>query len=146
MTASEAPGDQTLFARKATGLVRGWSHFDGFLYAFLVGNTIIGLWVISFAPFIEDVSVFWSILLCAAFVALEVIVYAAWVATVPRAGGDYVWQTRVFGGPVGFVLAATGWWFILWHWVPIYANILNIEVVGPLAAILGLDSVVSFFT
>ena len=82
MTTSDASGDQMLFARKATGLVRGWSHFDGFLYAFLVGNTIIGLWVLSFAPFIKDVSVFWSIVLCVAFVFLEVLVYAAWVAVV----------------------------------------------------------------
>jgi basic amino acid/polyamine antiporter, APA family len=146
MTTSDAPGSQTLFARKATGLVRGWSHFDGFLYAFLVGNTIIGLWVLSFAPFIEDVAVFWSILLCVAFVALEVIVYAAWVAVVPRAGGDYVWQTRVFGGPVGFVLAATGWWFILWHWVPIYANITVISFVDPVLRIFGADGTVTWLT
>jgi APA family basic amino acid/polyamine antiporter len=143
---SDAARGQTLFARKATGLVRGWSHLDGFLYAFLVGNTIIGLWVLSFAPFIADVAVFWSILLCVAFVALEVLLYAAWVAVVPRAGGDYVWQTRVFGGPVGFVLAATGWWFILWHWVPIYANITVIAVVDPILRIFGADGTVTWLT
>src|SRR5215211_6546835 len=146
MTTSDASGDQMLFARKATGLVRGWGHFDGFLYAFLVGNTIIGLWVLSFAPFIEDVSVFWAIVITVLFVMFEVLVYAAWVAVVPRAGGDYVWQTRVFGGPVGFVLAATGWWFILWHWVPIYANILVISTVDPILRIFGADGAVSWLT
>jgi basic amino acid/polyamine antiporter, APA family len=146
MTTSDASGDQMLFARKATGLVRGWGHFDGFLYAFLVGNTIIGLWVLSFAPFIENVSVFWSIVLCVGFVSLEVLVYAAWVAVVPRAGGDYVWQTRIFGGPVGFVLAATGWWFILWHWVPIYANITVISVADPILRIFGADGTVTWLT
>ena len=62
MTTSDAPGGQMLFARKATGLVRGWSHFDGFLYAFLVGNTIIGLWVLALRVhrLVEPVTVTWD--------------------------------------------------------------------------------------
>ena len=32
----------------------------------------------------------------------------------PRTGGDYAWQSRVLGGGIAFVLAVTGWWFILW--------------------------------
>ena len=104
----------------------------------------------------------------------------------PRAGGDYVWQTRILDGipglvlgavvgrhhglprrprrsgwrlpaplvggvlgvvggaalgwkrgGIGFVLSATGWWFILALWAPIYGFILNIEVVQPLVAIAG---------
>ena len=64
---------------------------------------------------------------------------------VPRAGGDYVFISRVLGGGIGFVLAVTGWWFILWHWVPIYANILNIEVLVLLTTNLGLSGGSGFF-
>ena len=111
----------------------------------------------------------------------------------PRAGGDYVWQSRildgipgivtgavVFGvaaylvaqaaaldgtialvagvaglvaggligrlrGGIGFVLAATGWWFILAMWAPIYGAILKLEFFQPLAALIGSSDGVAFF-
>ena len=85
-----------------------------------------------------------AIILSGLFIVFEVLVYASMIAVMPRAGGDYVWQTRVFGGGVGFVLAATGWWFILWHWVPIYAQILSIEVLQPLLTILGFTGTSAF--
>jgi amino acid transporter len=66
-----------------------------------------------------------------------VVVYAALISVMPRAGGDYVWQTRILGGPIGFALAVTGWVFILWLWVPIYGQILAIEFISPVLAVLG---------
>src|SRR5207253_2264082 len=69
------------------------------------------------------------------FVTFLVITYAGLISVMPRAGGDYVWQSRVLGGGVAFVLAVTGWWFILWYWTPVYATILNVEVLQPLAAV-----------
>ena len=64
----------------------------------------------------------------ARYLVFQGITYASLIAAMPRAGGDYVWISRVLGGGIGFVLAVAGWWFILWLWVPIYANILNVEV------------------
>jgi len=55
-----------------------------------------------------------------------------------------VWQSRVLGGGIAFVLAVTGWWFILWYWAPVYANILNVEVFQPLAALFELNGVTDF--
>ena len=85
-----------------------------------------------------------AIVLSGLFIIFEVLVYASMIAVMPRAGGDYVWQTRVFGGGIGFVLAATGWWFILWHWVPIYANILILEVIQPILNVLGYNGTDTF--
>ena len=56
--------------------------------------------------------------------------------TIPRAGGDYVWQTRILGSGIGFVMSVTGWWFILWLWAPIYGNILAVQLFEPLWATL----------
>jgi basic amino acid/polyamine antiporter, APA family len=139
--------ERTLFARKATGLVRGWAIRDAFVYAFFSINLVtLGLFIFSYAVFIPDGSLMWAVILSGAYLVLQAITYASLIAAMPRAGGDYVWISRILGGGLGFVLAACGWWFILWHWVPIYANILNVEVFVPLGAIVGADGWVSFFS
>jgi basic amino acid/polyamine antiporter, APA family len=139
--------EQALFARKATGLVRGWAVRDAFIYAFFSINLVtLGLFIFSYAVFVPSGSLLWAVVLSGGYLVLQSITYAALVAAMPRAGGDYVWISRTLGGGVGFVLAVCGWWFILWHWVPIYANILNVEVFVPLFAILGWDDLVTFFS
>src|SRR5919199_2124180 len=138
--------EQSLFVRKATGLVRGWSVRDAFIYAALSINLItLGLYIFSFAPFIPKGGLLWAIVLSGAYLVFQAITYASLIAAMPRAGGDYVWISRTLGGGIGFVLAACGWWFILWHWVPIYANVLNGEVFGPMSAIVGWDRGVTFW-
>src|SRR3990172_6715865 len=180
----EAP---TLFLRKATGLVKGWSGFDAFAYSFMSVNLVtLGMFysLATFA-FVPDGSPIASIVLSAIGVTFMAIAYAGLIAVMPRAGGDYVWQSRILdgipgmisgavvggvllylvagaagqadpipwgagvvgvvvgaaigrlNGGIGFILAATGWWFILAQWAPIYGAILNIEFFQPLAALTG---------
>jgi basic amino acid/polyamine antiporter, APA family len=144
--ASTGGGEQALFVRKATGLVRGWSLRDAFIYAaFSINLITLGLYIFSYGPFIPAGSLLWSVAIGGAYLLLQGVTYASLIAAMPRAGGDYVWISRVLGGGIGFVLAVAGWWFILWLWVPIYANILNVEVLGPLCAIIGWDSAVTFW-
>ena len=148
MASNTSAGSDTgdLFQRKATGLLRGWSVWDGFIYAaFSINLVTLGLFIFSYAPFIPDGALIWAIILSGLYLIFQAITYASLIAVMPRAGGDYVWTSRILGGGIGFVLAVTGWWFILWHWVPIYANILNVQVLVPLATILNLDGVAAFF-
>src|SRR5687767_11788504 len=145
--ASGDAAERAVFVRKATGLVRGWSTRDAFIYAaFSINLVTLGLYIFGYAPFVPAGSLLWAVLLAGFYLVVQGITYASLIAAMPRAGGDYVWISRVLGGGIGFVLAITGWWFILWHWVPIYANILNVEVLVPLATILRLDSISSFFS
>ncbi|MGH2915262.1 MAG: APC family permease [Solirubrobacteraceae bacterium] len=143
----ESPLEREMFVRKATGLVRGWSVRDAFIYAaFSINLITLGLYIFSDQVFIPGGSLLWAVLIGGGYLVVQAITYAALIAAMPRAGGDYVWISRVLGGGAGFVLAVAGWWFILWLWVPIYANILNVEVVGPLASIVGWHAGVAWFS
>jgi APA family basic amino acid/polyamine antiporter len=137
MATSTAPVEQTLFVRKASGLVKGWSSVDGFRYAFFSVNLFLGIYGFSYAAYVPGGSMFWSIIITTVLVMFGVLVYAGLISAMPRAGGDYVWQTRVFNSPTGFILAATGWWFILWQWIPIYAALTVYSFVNPVARIIG---------
>jgi amino acid transporter len=197
--ASTAPMEKSaapsLFLRNATGLVKGWSGFDAFAYSFMSVNLVcLGMFYsLAIFAYVPEGSAITSIILTGLGMTAMCIAYAGLIAVMPRAGGDYVWQTRVldgipgavvggaFGfvavflvgtatgigdiptyvaaaaaaiggaalgmkqGGIGFVLSATGWWFILALWAPIYAFIFNIEFVQPLAAILGWKDGVTFF-
>ncbi len=126
-----------LFLRKATGLIRSWSVMDAFIYAFFSVNLVtLGLYTMSQAYAFEGGMVP-ALIVSAVLILAEIVVYAGLIAVMPRAGGDYVWQSRILGGGVGFVLAMTGWCFILWLWTPLYADMLRQVVLVPLAAVLG---------
>src|ERR1700683_1999601 len=138
--ATEAVGGETptLFLRKATGLVRGWSVRDSLIYACLATNFVtLGIYEFTFAgPAFPKGQLLTSVVISGIWVSFLVVAYAGLIVTIPRAGGDYVWQTRILGSGIGFVMAATGWWFILWLWAPIYGNILSVPLFEPLWATL----------
>ena len=118
--------ERAVFVRKATGLVRGWAVRDAFIYAtFAINLVTLGWYIFAFAPYtVPGGGLLWAVIVGGAYLIFQAITYASLIAAMPRAGGDYVWMSRVLGGGIGFVLAVCGWWFINWHWVPIYANIL----------------------
>src|ERR1700759_4159564 len=129
----------TLFLRKATGLVRGWSVRDSLIYACLATNFVtLGIYEFTFAgPAFPKGQFITATIISGIWVSFLVIAYSGLIVTIPRAGGDYVWQSRILGSGLGFVMAATGWWFILWLWAPIYGNILSGELFQPLWGTLG---------
>ena len=84
---SEAPG---LFLRKATGLVKGWSKFDAFLYSFMSVNVVtlamFGAWLyLGYKPTGQVIP---AILIAAVFVTFLVLTYSQLISVMPRAGGD----------------------------------------------------------
>jgi basic amino acid/polyamine antiporter, APA family len=134
-----------LFVRKATGLVRSWSVMDAFVYALFSINLItLGLYSFSQMYYFEGGLVN-ALIVSAIFIFFEVVVYAALISVMPRSGGDYVWQSRILGGAVGFILAVTGWWFILWLWVPLYGDMFRHIVLVPILGVLGAKDTALWF-
>jgi basic amino acid/polyamine antiporter, APA family len=136
----------TLFLRNATGLVRGWSVRDSMIYACLSTNVVtLGMVEWAYQSLFPRGNLLYSILLSGVWVSFLVIAYTGLVVTIPRAGGDYVWQSRILNSGLGFVMAATGWWFILWLWAPIYGTVLSEEFFQPLWATTGHAGAAAWF-
>jgi len=138
--------EATLFVRKASGLVRSWSGFDAFIYAtFSINLITLGLFIFSYCWYFSG-NLATAVVVGGVFTIFEVIVYASLISAMPRAGGDYVWQSRILGRGLGFILSVTGWWFILWLWVPLYGQMLAYEFLTPITAILGAPETAVWFT
>ncbi|MBM3144149.1 MAG: APC family permease [Chloroflexi bacterium] len=101
-----------VFTRKASGLVRVMSPYSAFIYNILTMGLIFP-WTYLWAPgALPGGKLFWGIILA---MVLEIpLAYAyVWLATaMPRTGGDYVFQSRVFGGAFGFTSLMSG--FVIW--------------------------------
>src|SRR6185369_4025438 len=135
-----------LFVRKATGMVRSWSVMDAFIYAFFSINRVtLGFYSFSQMYYFSG-GMIPALIISSVFIIFEVVVYASLIAVMPRSGGDYVWQTRIFGGGIGFILAITGWWFTLWLWTPIYGDMLRQFVLTPLLGVLGQKDLALWFS
>src|SRR6516165_5764935 len=122
MTAGALGEDRpTLFLRNATGLVRGWSVKDSIIYACLSTNVVtLGMVEWAFQSSFPNGNLMYSILISG------------------------VWVSFLVSG-LGFVMAATGWWFIMWLWAPIYGTVLSEEFFQPLWATTGHASQAAWF-
>lgn len=105
----------------------------------------LGLVEWAFQSSFPQGNLLYSILISGVWVSFLVIAYTGLVVTIPRAGGDYVWQSRILGSGLGFVMAATGWWFIMWLWASIYGTVLSEEFFQPLWATTGHAGAAAWF-
>ena len=105
MTSGDIAKAPSLFLRNATGLVKGWSGFDAFGYSFLSVNLVtLGMFYsLAVFAFVPGGSVLSALVLSGIAMTFLCIAYAGLIAVMPRAGGDYVWQTRILDGIPGAV-------------------------------------------
>jgi len=107
-----------IFVRESTGLVKNVGFFDSI--ALNMSNMSVGallgvIGISGLAPMLfsgQNMSGVNLVLLSViAFVVSfpQIIVYTIMSRRYPRTGGDYVWVSRVFGGPAGSILSFMGY-------------------------------------
>ena len=126
-----------VFTRKASGLVRVMSPYSAFVYNILTMGLIFP-WTYLWAPgALPGGKLVWGILL-AMIVEVPIALVYVWLSTaLPRSGGDYVFQSRVFGGGVAFTVVMSG--FVIWilQWVALSGWLVSYLGFAPLFLGLG---------
>ena len=135
-----------VFTRRASGLVRVMSPYSAFIYNILTMG-IIFPWTYVWAPTALQGS---NLVLGIAFAflfELPIALAYVWLATsLPRSGGDYVFQSRVFGGGFGFTVVFA--FFVVWilQWVALSGWLLATLGIAPTFIGLGVTTDTQFFT
>ena len=126
-----------VFTRKASGLVRVMSPYSAFVYNILTMGLIFP-WTYLWAPgALPGGRLVWGILL-AMLIEIPIAYVYVWLSTaLPRSGGDYVFQSRVFGGGVAFTVVMSG--FVIWilQWVALSGWLVSYLGFAPLFLGLG---------
>jgi amino acid transporter len=126
-----------VFTRKASGLVRVMSPFSAFIYNVLTMGLIFP-WTYLWAPgALPGGRLVWGILL-AMILEIPIAFVYVWLSTaLPRSGGDYVFQSRVFGGGVAFTVVMSGYVIWILQWVALSGWLLSYLGFAPLFLGLG---------
>ncbi len=135
--AKAAMAKPEIFSRKASGLVRVMSPYSAFVYNILTMGLIFP-WTYLWAPgALPGGKLVWGILL-AMLVEIPIAYVYVWLSTaLPRSGGDYVFQSRVFGGGTAFTVVMSG--FVIWilQWVALSGWLVSYLGFAPLFLGLG---------
>jgi amino acid transporter len=109
--------EERVFVRESTGLVRAMSPHHAFIYNMMaVGLTGFTEAVLfSYGPAVlpggdVGVGVLTTVLAAVPFY----VVVSMLASSMPRAGGDYVWQSRILNPAVGFAATFSAW--SVWQW------------------------------
>lgn len=126
-----------VFTRKASGLVRVMSPFSAFVYNILTMGLIFP-WTYLWAPgALPGGKLVWGILL-AMVIEIPIAFVYVWLSTaLPRSGGDYVFQSRVFGGGTAFTVVMSGYVIWILQWVALSGWLLSYLGFAPLFLGLG---------
>ena len=122
-----------VFVRKASGLVREMSPYSAFAYNVLAIGILFPFVYLQAPAVFPAANIAVGILICGIILIPMWYTYSWLSASMPRSGGDYVFQTRILSGWVGFsstlmgafmamlYAAFAGWMFSVIGAAPMFA-------------------------
>jgi APA family basic amino acid/polyamine antiporter len=130
---------RTVFRRSASGLMRQFTAYDVLVYNIAWSMLLIdgAAYVYLWGPFaFPGANLPLGMLVVTLWATPQFIAYAMLASTMPRSGGDYVWQSRILQGWVGFVTMMV-MAFSLFIWVALNGVWVTAFSSSPMLAILG---------
>ena len=114
--AAAAPTSPSLYTRQATGLVREISVGSNIALNVSFVSLPLAVLIATQAPFaFPGASPFWVTVFAAALCVFPVLLYALFMAVMPRSGGDYIFVSRTVDPWVGFAanFNITAWYLLV---------------------------------
>jgi amino acid transporter len=128
-----AVASKPVFVRDATGLVREISFLGAFALASANMNVITGWFIFeSIGPAVPGGEIGIATLIGACLVVFPAMVYAMLIAAFPRAGGDYVFVSRILTPELGFMVN----FYLAFYWMSAIGWQASIIVVPSITAVL----------
>ncbi len=130
---------KTVFRRSASGLMRQFGAFDVLIYNIAWSMLLIdgAAYVYLWGPFaFPGANIPLGMLVVTLWATPQFLAYAMLASAMPRSGGDYVWQSRILQGSIGFAtmmlmaLSLFLWVALDGVWVTAFSS-------SPMLAILG---------
>jgi amino acid transporter len=114
--AAAAPSSPSLYTRQATGLVREISVGSNIALNVSFVSLPLAVLIATQAPYaFPGASPFWVTVIAAALCVFPVLLYALFMAVMPRSGGDYIFVSRTVDPWVGFAanFNITAWYLLV---------------------------------
>jgi basic amino acid/polyamine antiporter, APA family len=133
-----------VFSRDSTGLVREISPHQAFIYNFMAIGLYTFTWVtlfsLAYSSHFAGSNVGLAILLMAVAAVPFYLCTSMLSTAMPRAGGDYVWQSRVLHPAVGFASTFSSWTVWQWYFSGFLGVVITTLGFQPYFALLGRNS------
>lgn len=134
----EAGSKATVFLRSASGVTKGFSSRDSFIYNFVavtfMTNGAMAFMAAQYAH--PNGSLVWAAILTGIGMVFASVVYALLLASMPRSGGDYVFQSRLLSGAVAFTTTFAAYVVINALWIGIAGWFFSNIMLAPFLTVL----------